>query len=196
VLAQPREIWALWQALGLERATLHGFWEADKSAAVLKLEGCADVKVTSYVVYRRLALVVLASWQARNASAVTDRLYRSAVSSATTNRSEGDAADGQLCSLLVAWSTLGLAEDRAVAFAPSVPTWQGAQRVRVQSDGRVGPVHVHAWRGRFVVLVDQDEADRLPHSLWRTTQQLSALYGDAYPELSEMVKQGSHVQRR
>ena len=215
LMARPSALWRLIDTLGIDRSQMQGYWDATASVT---LQGCADVRATSYVRRGKLTLVVLASWtsprptweatdQAAAERAATDamgngthswnrtesregyrRPHRSAIRGGAPARllklipsgsrdilagakwRKGISAVRDNCSLAVDWSKIGLAPERAVAFAPMVLYWQDSQTFEIgqTAERLVGPIPVTAWRGRFVVLADKAEAARLPPELRQT----------------------------
>ena len=71
LMARPSALWRLIDTLGVDRSQMQGYWDASPSVT---LQGCADVRATSYVRRGKLTLVVLASWTSpRDAREITDQ---------------------------------------------------------------------------------------------------------------------------
>ena len=58
------------------------------------------------------------------------------------------------CSLVVDWAALGLSPRHASAYAPRIPSWQGAHVLPIGHTGDVGPVPVVSQRGLLVIISD------------------------------------------
>ena len=128
--ADPTELWQLWDAFGIQHASMHGYWQAEPPPPVAVDAGsCRHVRATAYVRRGLRTLIALASWD----------------------------VEPRECVLRLDWAALGL-EPRAVALeAAPLPSlgqprrafsplpWgpRGASKsLRLQVDAQAGGLYV------------------------------------------------------
>ena len=139
--ADPSSVWALWDAFGIQRAEMIGYWDAaapvrarcecdpaysfygDGAGGAQGRAPCGGVLATSYVVRGNATLVALASW----------------------------APTAAHCELDVEWARLGLHPRQAAAHAPRVAGFQDASEMTITAARTLRAV-VQPARGALIVI--------------------------------------------
>ena len=189
VLARPDRLWALLDVLKVDNASMVGYWE---QTTPVRVQGCTDVRATSYVRHGHLTLIALASWW--SPAAVVPAYPVTPTSKKATNATTAANATGAnatatmrmrlhqpldpgsfeglrrrpvikaTCSLVIDWAALGLNSRKATAFAPRLRSWQNARKLTIR-DAKIAAVPVVANRGLLVVVASAAAVEALPAKL-------------------------------